>query len=346
MYWIRPSGLELPVRNSRIGSGVPALVAGLTLVMVSTGGGPGPLGGRLDGERGGSDGGHLSSFAVRYQDIESRHAINLASVLPGETLHVTVVSEEPGSFDLESVRGSVRRIDQRTWDWIAPDSTGGAMLTITNPDGSDSILIQAFVLVPYAKVAGGVLNGYRIGRYPKAPLRDIYRAPRGLIEITPENAETLVSPHFRLRQFVCKQAGGYPKYMVLEPDLLLKLEVILQRVNDAGYDANSLFVMSGYRTPFYNQAIGNSEWSRHKWGAAVDIFIDENPRDGTMDDLNGDGRIDVKDAEVLAAIIDAESDKPYWRRFLGGLGIYRTNANHGPFVHIDIRGRKHRWRSK
>lgn len=331
------------MREAGFGSGMLMLVACVTLVLVSTGGSPRPLRGSADSEYAGSDSGRLSSFAVRYQDIESRHAINLASVLPGETLQVSVVSQESGSFNLESSRGSVRRVDARTWDWVAPDSTGGAALLVTSPSGLDSVLIEAFVMVPYANFKGEVLNGYRVGRYPKVPLRDIYRAPRGLIEITPQNVETLVSPHFRLRQFVCKQAGDYPKYMVLEPDLLLKLEVILQRVNDAGYDASSLFVMSGYRTPFYNKAIGNSEWSRHKWGAAADIFIDENPRDGTMDDLNGDGRIDVKDAEVLAAIIEAESDKPSWRRFLGGLGIYRTNASHGPFVHVDIRGRKHRW---
>jgi hypothetical protein len=53
----------------------------------------------------------------------------------------------------------------------------------------------------------------------------------------------------------------------------------------------------------------------------------------------------VKDAELLAGIIDAESKEPAWRRFFGGLGIYRTKPNHGPFVHIDIRGRKTRWRA-
>jgi acetyl-CoA carboxylase carboxyltransferase component len=60
----------------------------------------------------------------------------------------------------------------------------------------------------------------------------------------------------------------------------------LQALNEAGRTVERFVVMSGYRTPFYNAAIGNVPYSRHVWGGAADIYIDDAPRDGEMDDLN------------------------------------------------------------
>jgi len=63
--------------------------------------------------------------------------------------------------------------------------------------------------------------------------------------------------------------------------------------------------------------------------------------DGVMDDLNGDGRVTVKDARVLFAIADGvEADYP---DLVGGLSAYRSTSTHGPFVHIDTRGVRARW---
>jgi len=101
--------------------------------------------------------------------------------------------------------------------------------------------------------------------------------------------------------------------------------------------------MSGYRTPYYNKLIGNVAYSRHLWGGAVDFFIDEDPCDGMMDDLNGDGRFNYKDAAILSDIIEDISDKYWYSRFLGGLGWYRKTVSHGPFVHVDVRGHRARW---
>jgi hypothetical protein len=61
-----------------------------------------------------------------------------------------------------------------------------------------------------------------------------------------------------------------------------------------------------------------------------------------MDDLNRDNRITRADATWLydyAEDLYAErSDLP-----AGGIGAYGANAVHGPFVHIDGRGRAARW---
>ena len=131
--------------------------------------------------------------------------------------------------------------------------------------------------------------------------------------------------------------------MVLRERLLLKLEAILEEVNRRGIAADTFHVMSGYRTPFYNAAIGNVPYSRHQYGDAADIFIDEHPRDGVMDDLDGDGKVDVGDADLLRGIVEEMSAESWWDRFVGGLGLYSTNAHHGPFIHVDARGYRARW---
>jgi hypothetical protein len=101
--------------------------------------------------------------------------------------------------------------------------------------------------------------------------------------------------------------------------------------------------MSGYRTPRYSAAIGNVRYSRHQCAAAADLFVDVSPRDGVMDDLDGNGRIDVEDAGVLHAIMEEFDTDPANSVFPGGLGLYGATASHGPFVHADVRGFRARW---
>ena len=85
-----------------------------------------------------------------------------------------------------------------------------------------------------------------------------------------------MSPHFRLKQFLCKEdtSKDFPKYVVLKERLPLKLEAILERVNAMGFKTDTLHVMSAYRTPYYNHAIGDVKYSMHQWGSAADIYVD------------------------------------------------------------------------
>jgi hypothetical protein len=252
-----------------------------------------------------------------YRSLVFRDPVSTLTVLPGETV-------------------ALEAMDRR-WTWTAPQEAGLYPIRVVSTDQRDSLVIQAFVLIPYAKLRGEYLNGYHIGRYPTRPLRglDIYRPPVGFVEVTRENENTFVSPHFRLKQFLCKQGGAYPKYVVLNEELLQRLEQLLELANASGYSTSTFYVMSGYRTPAYNRAIGNVIYSRHTWGAAADIFIDEN-HDGRMDDLNGDGTSDVRDAEVLYRLFDGPQTS-------GGLGKYHATTAHGPFVHVDLRDRRARW---
>jgi hypothetical protein len=78
------------------------------------------------------------------------------------------------------------------------------------------------------------------------------------------------------------------------------------------------------------------------YGDAADIYVDADPRDGVMDDLNGDGRITKADADFLYDVAETlfASGKTVLE---GGLESYPANAVHGPFVHSDGRGQTARW---
>jgi hypothetical protein len=209
---------------------------------------------------------------------------------------------------------------------------------------SVNITLNRFETEPLSKIRNGYLNGYRIGDYPLKPLKNnpIYLRPSGFVKVTQENADVNVSPRFTLKQFICKQQTDYPHYLVLNEDLLVKLELIVDRLQTAGHQADTLHVMSGYRTPYYNKAIGNVTYSLHQWGRAADIFVDE---DGNqmMDDLNKDGRSDVRDAIVLRDLVEKLFAEPQHKHLAGGVGLYDSTSAHGPFVHVDARGYPARW---
>ena len=76
------------------------------------------------------------------------------------------------------------------------------------------------------------------------------------------------------------------------------------------------------------------------YGDAADVFVDADSN-GRMDDLNHDGHIDRRDAQMLfAAAEQVETDHP---ELVGGLSAYSASAAHGPFVHVDARGFRARW---
>ncbi|HZI10101.1 MAG TPA: D-Ala-D-Ala carboxypeptidase family metallohydrolase [Myxococcus sp.] len=191
------------------------------------------------------------------------------------------------------------------------------------------------------------LNGYYIGRYPAQAARrtGTYAPPVQFIEVTKETQDTFVSEHFQLRQFLTKnQQDVWPKYLVLDLRLVDKLELVIQELRAAGHPAKRMHVMSGYRTPSYNAAGvgkgGRATFSRHTYGDAADVWVDDDG-DGQLDDLNRDGKLDVKDAEVLASFVDRVESK--YPELVGGHGVYRANRVHGPFVHVDVRGTPARW---
>jgi hypothetical protein len=214
--------------------------------------------------------------------------------------------------------------------------------------GQASRLFHLIVLTPFSAKVDGRIGAYRLGRWPfegRSPSNPAYADPRGFIQVTPENFATRVSEHFTLGQFITKdQFEVWPKYVVLDRRLLDKLELTIEELARRGHPASGLFVMSGFRTPQYNESggetSGRSAVSRHLYGDAADVYPDEGRR-GLMDDLNGDGRVDLKDAAILAAAADAVEERH--PELAGGIGVYPATSEHGPFVHIDARGKRARW---
>ncbi len=203
-------------------------------------------------------------------------------------------------------------------------------------------------LLPFTAKTGSRVGSYLVGSWPgerRSPRSPAYVNPAGFIKVTPENQNTQVSEHFRLRDFLTKdQQNVWPKYLVLREPLVDKLELIIQDLGKRGIKVDRMTVMSGFRTPQYNQKGvgkgGRATDSRHQFGDAADVFVD-NDGNGRMDDLNRDGRVDHRDAQV---ILDASDriERAY-PTLVGGGGLYRATRAHGPFAHIDVRGSRARW---
>ncbi len=287
-----------------------------------------------------------ASFAVTLHGETSGYRDTSVIVLPGESVAISAVGGPPGDYGMKTADGIAVQKGLRRWQWSAPRIPGTYKLTFDGPGEKDAITVHAFVMVPATAVRNGLLNGYRIGAYPTKPLKGnpLYVPPAGFIEVTKDNQETKVSPHFVLKQFLCKEdtSKQFPKYIVLKERLPLKLEAILERVNTMNVKTDTLHLMSAYRTPFYNRAIGDVPYSMHQWGSAADIYID--PKDtNRMEDLNHDGRIDIGDSKFLYDEIEALLEEKDAQKFQGGMGFYPGTTAHPPFVHVDVRGTRARW---
>ena len=286
-------------------------------------------------------------FALSFKGETSAYRDAATFVMPGESITLEAVGGPPGDYSLGTDDGVLVQMGARKWKWTAPASARLCTLRVDGPASKDAITLRAFVMVPASGVKKGLLNGYRIGQYPPKPLNGnpIYLPPPGFVEVTKANRDTKLSPHFTLKQFLCKEdtSDRYPKYVIVKERLLLKLEAILERVNMLGVDVDTLHVMSAYRTPYYNHAIGDVLYSQHQWGSAADIFIDPT-ESGRMEDLTHDGKVDIGDAKYLYDEVERLTSEPDRRRFEGGLGFYPGTAAHPPFVHVDVRGTRARWK--
>ena len=275
----------------------------------------------------------LSLIPVRGTSATSLGSI---SALIGSSGKLKAIFSLPGDPSLGSLAGSTGEAG------VYPLAGTGA--------AAEAALQQLslIVLKPFSAKVNGRIGTYRMGNWPyegKTPRSANYATPKGFIEVTHETFGTSVSEHFKLGEFVTKdQKDVWPKYLVLDRRLLDKLELTIAQLNRMGYKVADFWVMSGFRTPQYNEkgvgAGGRSGVSRHQYGDAADVYPDDD-HDGRLDDLNRDGRVDLKDAKILASAAEAvEGANP---DLVGGIGIYPATSAHGPFVHIDARGTRARW---
>lgn len=70
-----------------------------------------------------------------------------------------------------------------------------------------------------------------------------------------------LSPHFSSREFACHHCGQ----VKVAPTLVARLELLRAEVG------RPLRIVSGYRCPVHNRAVGGAKLSKHVLGEAADI---------------------------------------------------------------------------
>jgi hypothetical protein len=169
--------------------------------------------------------------------------------------------------------------------------------------------------VPFAAKVNGRIGDYKLGAWPyekKQGSNPTYANPKGFVEVTKDNLSVHLSEHFTLGQFITKdQISVWPKYVVLQPRLLDKLELTIAELRREGHPVSGLFVMSGFRTPEYNEqgvgAGGRSAVSRHQYGDAADVYPND-PAKGAWMILNVTAR--GLGCRILANAADAVDPLP------------------------------------
>lgn len=267
--------------------------------------------------------------------------VKVRFTLPGETLEYPLqVQGDPTGLTYTWVR---------VGDSVAvgpPKPLRGAMLDgperpgfyrVVLLQGSGQRVIDGLavaVLTPFKEKVGGVLNGYRIGTYLGERVAGKRPPPEGFMEIMPGDLSLQITKHLRVSDFVTHDnQKSWPRYAAVSPRLLDKLELVvaeIERWGDGEIDI-ALNVRSGFRSPDHNRTIRRAARdSRHQYGDAADVAVD----------VNGDGKFSSSDIHMLGLAVEiVEIKHP---GLAGGLGMYSRART--PYVHIDTRGKKTRWR--
>ena len=218
----------------------------------------------------------------------------------------------------------------------APSRPGAFWLVISRGGVTDTVAdLALFVEHPMPNNMATGINGYHLGRWPKASDGIV---PRGFIEVPQRLSDFPLSPHLRLSDFVVHDAQDvFPKYLHVKESLLDKVELVVAEIAQMRGRNPSLVklnVASGFRSPAHNGEVsGTAQDSRHMYGDAADIAID----------ANNDGQLTEIDARLVAAAAEVVERK--YPDLVGGVGLYITTEGAGwPYVHIDTRGKRARWR--
>ena len=278
--------------------------------------------------------------------------VKVRFALPGEAVEYPLeVGGDPSTLSYQWIRvgstsGSTELRPLAGAAVVAPAQPGFYQLAVARRAPGDSApparsLVSGMtlaVLVPFQAKAGNAINGYRIGTYIAERTKREHDHPDGFVEVDASNLDLPLSKHLRLGDFITHDRQDvWPRYAALNPRLLDMLELVIARIGSwRGDTANvrvGVDVHSGFRSPLYNRTVKRSARdSRHQYGDAADVTID----------ANGDGRYTLADSKlVVKAVEEIEAEHP---DLVGGLGLYTSKRYRTPYVHIDARGTRARWR--
>ncbi|PYO77005.1 MAG: hypothetical protein DMD63_12560 [Gemmatimonadetes bacterium] len=221
----------------------------------------------------------------------------------------------------------------------APPQAGFYRLTLLKSGQRRSVEgLTLAVLVPFTEKEKGMLRGYRIGTYLGERMRGRTPPPEGFLEISPADVDLPITKHLKVGDFLNHdQQGKWPSYSAINPKLLDKLELVIQEIarwhGDKAVADIDIDVHSGFRAPEHNRRVQRAASdSQHQYGDAADVAID----------ANGDGKITAIDSRMVGLAVEiVELKHP---DLVGGLGIYTSGHSSTNYVHIDVRGRRARWR--
>lgn len=195
---------------------------------------------------------------------------------------------------------------------------------------------------------------YPIGNYPLIPssgktnyFKDKYEPPKYFFIWNSLFEDRPISKSMKYCDLVIKPDAEKPnlprpprstKVFTLSYETILNFEKIVEKAR-LKTSFKKVSILSYYRTPAYNHSIGGSAFSRHIYGDGIDWYIDENPENEEMDDLNKDGKMNPEDAlSFVQAIIELVSNREIEPC---GTGVYFTKK--GASLHYDSRGHLARW---
>jgi hypothetical protein len=224
---------------------------------------------------------------------------------------------------------------------MVPDTAGFYRLALLKSGQQRQVEgLTLAVLVPFEEKNRGMLRGYRIGTYLAERVRGKTPPPEGFLEIMPADVDIPITRHLRVGDFLNNdQIGKWPSYSAINPKLLDKLELVIAEIarwhGEKAVANIEIDVHSGFRAPAHNRRVRRAASdSQHQYGDAADVAID----------ANGDGKITSIDSRMVGLAVEiVELKHP---DLVGGLGVYTSGHASTNYVHIDVRGRRARWRGR
>ncbi len=289
---------------------------------------------------------------LKTADITVASNTFFARVLPDEALPIKItpyvrVTNLRWSVDSGHLSGSgLKRLKRLYTPPRKPGRYPVEVIAYHN-DKKYEATIQVFVLEPFESMENYRLNGFYIGPYPDPAAMNNsphYQYPEGFMKVTRKDKNVHITENYRLGDFLPHGYSGWPKYTIVNEKLALKLEIVTRELKARGLMKTRLKFLSAFRPPARNTGAGQAEFSRHQYGCALDMYVDDTGSPNWMDDLDGDGKEELRDALLLYKLIDHMKNSGLFDDGLqGGLGAYPQNSVHGPFIHMDVRGSPARW---